>query len=188
MDDRSSAVSLPEVPLLGVLPGTGGLTRVVDKRYVRRDLADHFSSLAEGVRGRRAVEWRLIDATYKLSKFEAGVRDHVDRVLESVEDKENASGIEWTPLEVTVDDDDSRHYSVSMRLRKKAQGNHYATARKQSTHGSSAILQEGAKMVALSVFRQLDDCLLHLRFNLRDIGCIVLKTRGRKTLSWPSTT
>ena len=164
---------------------------MVDKRYVRRDLADHFSSLAEGVRGRRAVEWRLIDATYKLSKFEAGVRNHVDRVLESVEDKENASGIEWTPLEVTVDDDGSRHYShVSMRLEEKKRRATITLTAPEAIGPTAvgAILQEGAKWWPLSVFRQLDDCLLHLRFNLRDIGCIVLKTRGRKTSSWPSTT
>jgi benzoyl-CoA-dihydrodiol lyase len=80
VDDRSSAVSLPEVPLLGVLPGTGGLTRVTDKRKVRRDIADYFCTLAEGVRGKRAVDWRLIDATYKLSQFDEKVREHARKL------------------------------------------------------------------------------------------------------------
>ena len=83
VDDRSSAVSLPEVPLLGVLPGTGGLTRVTDKRKVRRDVADYFCTLAEGIRGKRAVDWRLIDATYKLSQFDEKVREHVRKLADS---------------------------------------------------------------------------------------------------------
>ena len=110
VDDRSSAVSLPEVPLLGVLPGTGGLTRVVDKRHVRRDLADHFSSLAEGVRGKRAVDWKLIDATYKLSKFDAGVATHVER-LRDQSGKPAMTGLPLTPLSVK-EDGDNRHYSA----------------------------------------------------------------------------
>ena len=181
VDDRSSAVSLPEVPLLGVLPGTGGLTRVVDKRGVRRDLADHFSSLAEGVRGKRAVEWRLIDATYKLSKFEQGVRSHVDAVLDQVPSKTASSGIQWTALNPTVDDDGSRHYShVVMQLDRESRRAEITirTPEGVGPEDAAGIHAEGVNWWPLKVHRQLDDCLLHLRLNLLDIGCIVLKTEG----------
>jgi benzoyl-CoA-dihydrodiol lyase len=181
VDDRSSAVSLPEVPLLGVLPGTGGLTRVVDKRGVRRDLADHFSSLAEGVRGRRAVEWRLIDATYKLSKFDEGVQSHVDAVLASVPDKEGAVGIPWTPLDPTVDEDGSRHYShVDMELDTEKRRATLTVSAPEDIGPTTAdeIKQLGMNWWPLKVHRQIDDCLLHLRLNLLGIGCIVIKTRG----------
>ncbi len=186
VDDRSSAVSLPEVPLLGVLPGTGGLTRVVDKRGVRRDLADHFSSLAEGVRGKRAVEWRLIDATYKLSKFEAGVQSHVDQILNDTTDAKSQSGIPWTPLAVDVDDDDSRRYEfVDMQVDHAKRRATIVVSAPESVGPSSTdtIVEAGTGWWPLQVFRELDDCLLHLRLNLLDVGCVVLETRGEaKTL------
>ena len=181
VDDRSSAVSLPEVPLLGVLPGTGGLTRVVDKRGVRRDLADHFSSLAEGVRGKRAVEWRLIDATYKLSKFDAGVKAHVDAILDTPKGKPDAGGIEWTRLDCRVDDDSSRHYQyvdMTVERDKRRATLHIRAPEAIGPADIEAIATAGVSWWPLQVFREIDDCLLHLRLNLLDIGCVVLETSG----------
>jgi len=181
VDDRSSAVSLPEVPLLGVLPGTGGLTRVVDKRGVRRDLADHFSSLAEGVRGKRAVQWRLIDATYKMSKFEAGVQSHVDAVVASIPDKNDAQGIPWTPLTVEIGEDGSRRYPhVDLALESD---NRTATITVQGPDDAGPtsakdIKAAGMNWWPLQAFRELEDAILHLRFNHRAVGTVVLKTRG----------
>jgi benzoyl-CoA-dihydrodiol lyase len=183
VDDRSSAVSLPEVPLLGVLPGTGGLTRVVDKRYVRRDLADHFSSLAEGVRGKRAVDWKLIDATYKLSKFDAGVATHVERLCAN-SDKAANVGIPLPALAVNTDGD-SRHYStVSLDVEA---GKRLATITIKAPESVTAqtleeIRGEGAQWWPLRAFRELEDALFHLRLNLLDVGCVILKTAGNGAL------
>jgi benzoyl-CoA-dihydrodiol lyase len=181
VDDRSSAVSLPEVPLLGVLPGTGGLTRVVDKRGVRRDLADHFSSLAEGVRGKRAVDWRLIDATYKLSKFEAGVQSHVDAALASAPHKPKAEGIAWTPLDVEIGEDGSRRYQhVTLDLN-DPERRATITIRGPDAAGpttADAIHAAGMGWWPLRAFRELEDAILHLRFNFREVGTVVFQTRG----------
>lgn len=177
VDDRSSVVSLPEVPLLGVLPGTGGLTRVVDKRMVRRDLADHFSSLAEGVRGKRAVQWRLVDATYKLSKFDAGVAKHVEALAAQVPDNSGAP-VRWTPLSVEVGDDGSRRYphaELSLADRIATITIHAPTDAPADLDG---ILKAGVDWWPIAAFRALEDMLLHLRFNQPDIGCVVLQTRG----------
>ena len=181
VDDRSSAVSLPEVPLLGVLPGTGGRTRVVDKRKVRRDLADHFSSLAEGVRGRRAVDWRLIDATYKLSRFADGVKKHVDAAIAQAPDKADAHGIEWTPINVDVAENGSRTYSHVQLDVNTAERTAVLTISAPDDVGPSdiaSIRKAGASWWPLKAFRELDDALLHLRLNLLDIGTVTLHTRG----------
>jgi benzoyl-CoA-dihydrodiol lyase len=179
VDDRSSAVSLPEVPLLGVLPGTGGLTRVVDKRFVRRDLADHFSSLAEGVRGKRAVDWKLIDATYKLSKFEAGVATHVDRLC-AKSDKQPAQGIALPSLSVEVVGQNREYSSVTLNVQ-AAQRIAILTIKAPDVVTSDTledIHKEGADWWPLRAFRELEDALFHLRLNLLDIGCVVVKTSG----------
>src|SRR6266545_1229084 len=104
VDDGNSAVSLPEAPLLGVLPGTGGLTRVVDKRHVRRDLADVFSTLVEGVKGRRAVEWRLVDAVYPTSQFKDAVQKRIRELAEKSDRPASGPGIALNPLNPTVTD------------------------------------------------------------------------------------
>src|SRR6266849_9816664 len=102
VDDGNSAVSLPEAPLLGVLPGTGGLTRVVDKRKVRRDLADVFATVAEGVKGKRAVEWRLVDAVFPTSQFKERVATRAQELAATSDRPANATGITLTPLEPNV--------------------------------------------------------------------------------------
>ncbi len=183
VDDRSSAVSLPEVPLLGVLPGTGGLTRVTDKRKVRRDLADHFCTLAEGVRGKRAVDWRLVDASYKLSQFPEKVGEHARALAEGVPARTglDAQGVALTPLEVQMDAEGSRQYRhVTLKLDHGARRAHL-TIRLPETVGPTtveAVRAQGAKWWPLAAWREFDDALLHVRLNHLSIGTIVLRAEG----------
>ena len=183
VDDRSSAVSLPEVPLLGVLPGTGGLTRVTDKRKVRRDVADYFCTLAEGVRGKRAVDWRLVDASYKLSQFEEKVIVHARALADAQAPRTgtDALGVALTPLTVEVAADDSRTYRHVTLAVNHAARRAELTIRLPKTVGPTtpeAVRALGADYWPLAAFREFDDALLHLRVNLLSIGTIVLKTEG----------
>src|SRR5512132_1769917 len=116
VDDGNSAVSLPETPLLGVLPGTGGLTRVVDKRKVRRDLADFFATVAEGVKGKRAVEWRLVDAVYPTSQFRDRVRKRAQELAAMSDRPSSGPGITLAPLAPVVSADAVRYSSVSLEM------------------------------------------------------------------------
>src|SRR5919202_2779905 len=116
VDDGNSAVSLPETPLLGVLPGTGGLTRVVDKRKVRRDLADFFGTIAEGVKGRRAVEWRLVDAVYPTSQFKERVAKRAQELAAASDRPSSGPGIRLTPLNPQVTDDAVRYSAVTLEI------------------------------------------------------------------------
>src|SRR5689334_24006431 len=116
VDDGNSAVSLPETPLLGVLPGTGGLTRVVDKRRVRRDLADFFSTLVEGVKGKRAVEWRLVDAVYPTSQFKQAVTSRAKELAELSDRPMQGPGITLNPLDPTVTDSEIKYSAVTLTL------------------------------------------------------------------------
>ncbi len=180
IDDRSSAVSLPEVPLLGVLPGTGGLTRVTDKRHVRHDLADIFCTSVEGVRGQRAVDWRLVDAIAKPAQFEAVVAERARRLAEGSARPASAQGIRLTRLEreATPDALHYRHVSVQIdRARRTAtltvrapQGGQPATI--------EAIVQAGDAWWPLAMGRELDDAILHLRTNELDVGTWLLRTEG----------
>lgn len=183
VDDRSSAVSLPEVPLLGVLPGTGGLTRVVDKRKVRRDLADHFSTLAEGIRGSRAVKYRLVDATFKLSKFKDKVNERALALAETVTPvvSQGDAGIEWRPLQVEVDESGNRSYRhVQLELNTSRRGATLTINAPDSVGPQSAeeVLAAGVDWWPLAAFREIEDALLHLRFNHLDIGTLTFITRG----------
>ena len=170
VDDRSSTVSLPEVPLLGVLPGTGGLTRVVDKRKVRRDLADVFCTTAEGVRADRAKEWKLIDHAVKPQQFAEFVKS---RALELAKqsDRPGGKGVALTPLkralvQVSVD-------AASRKAEIIVQGPEGA-----QPQTPEAMLERGADWWPLQVARELDDAILNLRHNHLDIGLWVLKTKG----------
>jgi benzoyl-CoA-dihydrodiol lyase len=181
VDDRSSAVSLPEVPLLGVLPGTGGLTRVVDKRHVRRDLADVFATRTEGVRGTQAVEWGLVDAIAPRTKFDEVALARALARAEQSDRPTDASGIELVPLERTVDGDTIRYPNVEVRLDREL-GTAWFTLSGPSA-GSvpgtpEAIVEAGAAFWPLALAREFDDAMLHLRFNEPDIGTWVLQTKG----------
>jgi benzoyl-CoA-dihydrodiol lyase len=179
VDDASSAVSLPEVPLLGVLPGTGGLTRVVDKRKVRRDLADVFSSLGEGVKGKRAVQWRLVDETVPLSKFPARIAERA-QALAAQSPEKKGPGIALAPLEGKYTDEGVEHRYVTLAI---DDGERTARLVLRGPDGdepatAAAMRERGSELWALRAFRELDDVLLELRFNRPEIGVVVLETRG----------
>src|SRR5579871_2499048 len=179
-DDGSSSVALPEVPLLAVLPGTGGLTRVTDKRKVRRDLADVFCSIEEGVKGRRAVEWRLVDETVANSRFEETVAARA-REFAAKSAKAPALGIALSPLDRAFAGDGSVRYSLVEVQTDRGKGVATITMHgPQSDAPSSveALHAEGASAWALRLARELDDAILHLRFNELELGVIVFKTQG----------
>ncbi|MCB9526447.1 MAG: benzoyl-CoA-dihydrodiol lyase [Myxococcales bacterium] len=181
VDDRSSAVSLPEVPLLGVLPGTGGLTRVVDKRKVRRDLADYFSSLAEGVRGQRAVDYKLVDATYKLSKFEGKVAERARAMADARLGKPDAAPVEWAPVPVEVGADGGRRYThLDLRVDRGARTAEITITLPDDAGptDAAAAQAQGVSWWPLATFRALNDALLHLRFNIREVGTLVMRVKG----------
>ena len=182
LDDGSSTISLPEVPLLGVLPGTGGLTRVVDKRHVRRDLADVFSTLAEGVKGKRAVEWKLVDAVAARSKFGDAVRERATR-LAALSTAERDAGVELRPLEADVTADGARYKYVDLAIdRPRRTATITMRGPDQDVAGVDAIVAAGSSWWPLRAFRELDDALLRLRFNHEDIGLLLMKTRGDREL------
>jgi len=179
IDDRSSAVSFPEVPLLAVLPGTGGLTRVVDKRKVRRDLADVFSTTAEGVKGRRAVDWGLVDAVYPKSRFDAAVEERAQALAAAGDDKAG-EGVALGPLEPTIDESGIAYRHVTMQVDADTRTAEITISAPEDAgpDNPAAIREAGADWWALRMFRELDDALLRLRFNHPDAGLVLLKTRG----------
>lgn len=180
IDDRSSAVSLPEVPLLGVLPGTGGLTRVTDKRNVRRDHADIFCTTVEGVRGARAKEWRLVDEVVKPAQFQEHIKRRARELATHSDRPADAKGVALPPLNRTVDaagyhyrfvdvqfDRDSRRATLTISAPDKTQ-----------PQGIDAIVAAGASWWPLAMARELDNAILMLRTNELELGTWVLKTRG----------
>ncbi|MPY91689.1 MAG: benzoyl-CoA-dihydrodiol lyase [Acidimicrobiia bacterium] len=182
VDDRASAVSLPEVPLLAVLPGTGGLTRLVDKRHVRRDLADLFATRAEGARGRQALEWGLVDAIAPPSGFEGLVRARAEaRAATSDRPAEaGGNGIELDRLHRVTDGDTTSYRHVEVRLERDL-GAAHLTVRAPSTAQPSTpaeLEQAGAAAWIVAAARELDDAVLHLRFDEPEIGTWVLRTAG----------
>lgn len=185
VDDSNSAVSLPETPLLAVLPGTGGLTRVVDKRRVRRDLADIFGTLAEGVKGKRAVEWRLVDAIHPASKFKDAVRARALELARQSDRPEAAPGVALTPLGAVVSDNGSVEYSSVSYAVDRARRTATITVRapQQAVEQDvDAIVSAGAEFWPLRVFRELDDAILRLRVNEPEVGTVVLKAEGDPAL------
>jgi benzoyl-CoA-dihydrodiol lyase len=180
VDDGNSAVSLPETPLLGVLPGTGGLTRVVDKRKVRRDLADVFGTVAEGVKGRRAVEWRLVDAVYPTSQFKDRVARRAQE-LAALSDRPSAGpGITLSALNPTVTVDAVQYSAVRLEFdRNKRLAMLTVNGPEQEEPSTpEEILQAGERYWFVRAFRELEDALLRLRVNEPLIGTVVVKTRG----------
>jgi benzoyl-CoA-dihydrodiol lyase len=179
VDDGSSAVSLPEVPLLGVLPGTGGLTRLVDKRKVRRDRADIFCTLAEGIRGKRAIDWGLVDAVIPRSRFEDEVQRRA-RAAAAAAPGRRGPGVELLPLEREVGADGVQYRFVGLRLdRAKRQAR--LEVRGPDTpapRDAAALRAAGADAWSLRVWREVDDALCHLRFNEDQCGLVLVETRG----------
>ena len=180
VDDRSSAVSLPEVPLLGVLPGTGGLTRVTDKRKVRRDHADIFCTLTEGVRAERAREWRLIDGHAKTQQFSSKVRERAAALAAQSDRPVDARGIELVPLQRTITPTAYEYSHVSVRMDAPART---ATITVKAPVGQQPqslddITAAGAQWWALAAARELDDAILMLRTNHLELGTWLLKSVG----------
>jgi benzoyl-CoA-dihydrodiol lyase len=180
IDDRSSAVSLPEVPLLGVLPGTGGLTRLTDKRRVRRDHADLFCTLAEGVRAQRAKEWRLIDDSAKPQQFAQKVKERALALAEASDRQRNATGIALPPLDRAVDEAGYRYRHVDVSI-DRASRNATLTVhapRESVAEDIDGIVAAGASWWPLAMARELDDAILSLRTEHLDVGTWILKTDG----------
>jgi benzoyl-CoA-dihydrodiol lyase len=180
VDDRSSAVSLPEVPLLGVLPGTGGLTRLTDKRKVRHDLADIFCTTSEGVRGQKAKDWRLVDEIAKPAAFADTVRAHALKLAEQSERPSTGKGVKLTPLSRTFSDDGVDYEFVSVNIDRQART---ATLTVKAPAADQPLDIVGIEVAGvhwwpLQMARELDDAILHLRTNVIDIGTWLLKTKG----------
>ncbi len=180
IDDRSSAVSLPELPLLGVLPGTGGLTRVVDKRHVRRDRADYFSTKSEGLGGKKAVAWRLVDEAVPRAQWDGVVRQRAEELAARSGRPGGAAGIELTPLARTRTDEEITYGHVRARL-DRARGVAEITVTGpagEPPSGVAGLHEQGAGFWTLAVTRELDDLILDLRTNELELGTWVLRTEG----------
>jgi benzoyl-CoA-dihydrodiol lyase len=180
VDDRSSAVSLPEVPLLGVLPGTGGLTRLTDKRHVRHDLADVFCTTSEGVRGQKALDWRLVDHLAKPAQFAAKVRERALALAALSERPENAKGVELTPLERVIEADALRYAHVEVAIDRAARTATFTIKGPSGPQPSDVaeIESVGAKWYPLALARELEDAILSMRTNELDIGVWLIRTEG----------
>jgi benzoyl-CoA-dihydrodiol lyase len=180
IDDRSSAVALPELPLLGVLPGTGGLTRVTDKRHVRRDLADYFATKSEGIGGKKAVQWRLVDEAVPRASWPQTVAERAAELARRSTRPEDATGIELTPLRKTRTDAEISYPCVTATL------DHERGVAEITVHGPAgpapAVIEaahaQGAGFWTLAMTRELDDLILDLRTNELELGTWVFRTRG----------
>jgi benzoyl-CoA-dihydrodiol lyase len=180
VDDGNSAVSLPEAPLLGVLPGTGGLTRVVDKRHVRRDIADFFSTLVEGVKGKRAVDWRLVDSVHPTSQFKEAVQKRARDLASTSDRPASGPGIKLNALNPTVTDSTITYSAVALSLnrgKRTAELTVHAPSGPQPSTPDE-IVKAGDQFWPLRAFRELDDVLLRLRVNEPEIGTVVIRTEG----------
>jgi benzoyl-CoA-dihydrodiol lyase len=180
IDDRSSAVSLPELPLLGVLPGTGGLTRVTDKRKVRRDHADIFCTNPDGVRGQRAKDWRLVDEIVKPQQFADHIKQRARQLAEQSDRPTNAKGVALTALERTADESGLHYKFVDVRYNREAR-TATITVRAPESAAENTVeraLAAGAGWWPLQMARELDDAILTLRTSELDLGLWIFKTTG----------
>ena len=182
VDDRSSAVSLPELPLLGVLPGTGGLTRVSDKRHVRRDLADYFSTKSEGVGGKKAVQWRLVDEAVPRPRWDDTVAERAAELASRSSRPQNAAGVALTPLTKTAADDAIRYDYVEARLDREAGRVDISVKGPENDPPASIDEARSADFWPLAVTRELDDLILDLRTNEPELGTWVFRTGGDPAL------
>ncbi|MEZ5658069.1 MAG: 2,3-epoxybenzoyl-CoA dihydrolase [Burkholderiaceae bacterium] len=180
VDDRSSSVSLPEVPLLGVLPGTGGLTRVTDKRKVRHDLADIFCTTSEGVRGQRAKDWRLVDEIAKPGQFADTVRAHAQALAAGSDRPADGKGVPLTPLTRTVEADSLKYSNVQVDIDRQARTATFTVRAPQGAQPTTVAEIEAASSnwYPLVLGRELDDAILWMRTNELEIGVWLLKTEG----------
>lgn len=180
IDDRSSAVSLPELPLLGVLPGTGGLTRVTDKRKVRRDHADMFCTNPDGVRGQRAKDWKLVDEAVKPQQFAEHVKQRALKLAEASDRPTNAQGVRLTPIERTVDEAGLHYEFVDAQVNREARTVTLTVRAPQNVDVDTVEKAHaaGANWWPLQMARELDDAILNLRTNELDLGLWILKTSG----------
>ncbi|MCO4863045.1 2,3-epoxybenzoyl-CoA dihydrolase [Cupriavidus sp. WGlv3] len=180
VDDRSSAVSLPEVPLLGVLPGTGGLTRVTDKRHVRHDLADIFCTTTEGVRGQRAKDWRLVDDIAKPAVFAQKVRERALALAAQSDRPAEAQGVSLAPIERVIEADALRYAHVTVEIDRAGRTATFTVKAPTGAQPQSIddIVQAGAGWYPLQLARELEDAILSMRTNELDIGTWLIKTSG----------
>jgi len=180
VDDRSSAVSLPELPLLGVLPGTGGLTRVTDKRKVRRDHADMFCTNPDGVRGQRAKEWRLVDDAVKPQQFAEQIKQRALKVAEASDRPSDAKGVALTPLQRTIDKHGLHYRYVEVQCNRDARTATVIVRAPDSVTENSLneVIPAGANWWPLQMARELDDAILTLRSSELDLGLWIFKTTG----------
>ena len=180
VDDGNAAVSLPEVPLLAVLPGTGGLTRLIDKRKVRRDLADIFCTTEEGVRGKRAVDWRLVDETVRGSMFEKRLTELTSEFTDASDRPADAMGISLTPFVRTITGDGITYLLVSVKYNRDEATATITVKGPESKVpvDSAGVADQGADFWPLALTRQLDDALLHLRLNETELGTLIFRSEG----------
>jgi benzoyl-CoA-dihydrodiol lyase len=180
VDDRSSAVSLPEVPLLGVLPGTGGLTRVTDKRKVRHDLADIFCTTTEGVRGQKAKDWRLVDDIAKPAQFAAKVQERAMQLAAGSDRPADAAGVALTPIQRTIEADALRYPNLTVEIDRSKRTATFTVKGPSGAQPSdiAGIEAAGAAWYPLQLGRELDDAILSMRTNELDIGTWLIKTEG----------
>ena len=180
VDDRSSAVSLPEVPLLGVLPGTGGLTRLTDKRKVRHDHADIFCTTSEGVRGQKAKDWKLVDEIAKPAVFTQAVHEHAMKLAAASNRPEHAQGVKLTPLSRKMEADSVHYEFVTIIIDRAARTATLLVQAPTTTPATDVadIEAQGVHWWPLQMARELDDAILHLRTNEIEIGTWLLKTSG----------
>ncbi|MDF1715210.1 MAG: 2,3-epoxybenzoyl-CoA dihydrolase [Antarcticimicrobium sp.] len=179
-NDSTSSVALPEVPLLAVLPGTGGLTRVTDKRKVRRDLADVFCSVEEGVKGQRAVDWRLVDEVVPNSKFDAVVQERAHEFAAKSQKPSGLTGIALNPLDRKIDGDSVTYSLVEVAIDRAG---HKATITLSGPDADAPadmdeVQAQGCDGYMLRLARELDDAILHLRLNEREMGVLVFRSQG----------
>src|SRR5204862_660790 len=180
VDDRSSAVSLPELPLLGVLPGTGGLTRVTDKRNVRRDHADMFCTNPDGVRGQRAKEWRLVDEVVKPQQFAEHIKQRALKLAGESDRPAEAKGVALTPLKRTIDERGLHYGFVDVQWNREARTAMITVRTPESVTEDSLekVIAAGTNWWPLQMARELDDAILTLRASELDLGLWIIKTAG----------
>lgn len=179
-NDSTSSVALPEVPLLAVLPGTGGLTRVTDKRKVRRDLADVFCSVEEGVKGQRAVDWRLVDEVVPNSKFDAVVQERAREFAASSQKPSGLTGIALNPLDRKIDGDSVTYSLVEVAIDRAGRKATITLSGPDADAPADmdAVQAQGCDGYMLRLARELDDAILHLRLNEREVGLLAFRSQG----------